>query len=75
MLIRNIVFFFFQRRGGKRSFRLVSGAGGWDQNKQQNMWVVASPGFTKICRVDCKYRVKFDPAADLGDPAVGMVLT
>ena len=38
------------------------------------MWVVASPGFTEICRVDCKNRVKFDPAADLRDPAVGMVL-
>ena len=38
------------------------------------MWVAASPGFTEICRVDCKNRVKFDPAADLRDPAVGKVL-
>ena len=38
------------------------------------MWVVASPGLTGICRVNCKNRVKFDPAADLGDPAVGTVL-
>ena len=38
------------------------------------MWVVASPGLTRICRVNCKNRVKFDPAADLGDPAVGTVL-
>ena len=45
-----------------------------DQNKQQKMWVVASPGFTGIFRVDCKNRVKFDPAADLRDPAVGKVL-
>jgi hypothetical protein len=44
------------------------------QNKQGIMWVVASPGFTGICRVNCKNRVKFDPAADLGDPAVGTVL-
>jgi hypothetical protein len=39
------------------------------------MWVVASPGLTGICRVNCKNPVKFDPAADLGDLAVGMVLT
>ena len=45
-----------------------------DQNKQQKMWVVASPGLTGICRVNCKNRVKFDPAADLRDPAVGKVL-
>jgi hypothetical protein len=38
------------------------------------MWVVASPKFTEICRVDCKNPVKFDPAADLRDPAVGKVL-
>jgi len=38
------------------------------------MWVFASPGFTEIFRVDCKNRVKFGPAADLGDPAVGTVL-
>jgi hypothetical protein len=38
------------------------------------MWVVASPGFTGICRVNFKNRVKFDPAAYLGDPAVGTVL-
>ena len=38
------------------------------------MWVVASPGLTGICRVNCKNRVKFDPAADLRDPAVGKVL-
>jgi hypothetical protein len=38
------------------------------------MWVVASPGFNGICRVNCKNRVKLDPAADLGDPAVGTVL-
>ena len=29
-----------------------------DQNKQQNMWVVASPGYTRIFRVDSKNRVK-----------------
>ena len=29
------------------------------QNKQQNMWVVASPGFTGIFRVDCKTRGKY----------------
>ena len=38
------------------------------------MWVVASPRFTEICRFDCKNRVKFGPAADLRDPAVGTVL-
>jgi hypothetical protein len=38
------------------------------------MWVLASPGFTGICRIDCKNRVKLGPAADLGDPAVGTVL-
>ena len=38
------------------------------------MWVFASPGFAGIFRVDCKNRVKFSPAADLGDPAVGTVL-
>ena len=38
------------------------------------MWVFASPVFTEICRVNCKNRVKFGPAADLGDPAVGKVL-
>jgi hypothetical protein len=38
------------------------------------MWVVASPEFTGICRVNCKNRVKFDPAAVLGDTAVGTVL-
>ena len=38
------------------------------------MWVVASPRFTGICRVNCKNRVKFDPAADLRDPAVEKVL-
>ena len=38
------------------------------------MWVFASPRLTGICRVNCKNRVKFDPAADLGDPAVGTVL-
>jgi hypothetical protein len=44
------------------------------QNKQGTMWVVASPGFTGIFKVNCKNRVKFDPAADLGDPAVRTVL-
>ena len=30
------------------------------QNKQQNMWVFTSPGFTRICRVDCKNQcIKF----------------
>ena len=38
------------------------------------MWVFASPGFAGIFSVDCKNRVKFSPAADLGDPSVGMVL-
>ena len=38
------------------------------------MWVFASPGFTRICRVDCKIRVKFCLAADLEDLAVGTVL-
>ena len=38
------------------------------------MWVLASPGFTGICRIDCKNRVKLGHAADLGDPAVGTVL-
>jgi hypothetical protein len=38
------------------------------------MWVFAPPGFTGIFKIDCKNRVKFDPAADLGDPAVGTVL-
>ena len=38
------------------------------------MWVFESPGFAGIFRVDCKNRVKFGPAADLGDPAVGTVL-
>ena len=38
------------------------------------MWVFASPGFAGIFRVDCKNRVKFGPAADLGDPAAGTVL-
>ena len=44
------------------------------QNKQQNMWVFTTPGFAGIFRTDCKNRVNFDPAADLGDPAVGTVL-
>ena len=38
------------------------------------MWVFASPGFAGIFRVDCKNRLKFGPAADFGDPAVGTVL-
>jgi len=38
------------------------------------MWVAASPGLTEICGVNCKNWVKFDPAADLRDPAVGKVL-
>ena len=44
------------------------------QIKQYKVWVAASPGFTEICRVDCKNRVKFGPAVDLRDPAVGTVL-
>jgi hypothetical protein len=38
------------------------------------MWGFASPVFARIFSVECKNRVKFGPAADLGDPAVRTVL-